>query len=89
MLGLLGKVITAVARPVLPFLGSVAKGKATAAGVTGLVAAAVLKQGAPFIGGVLNAENLVPAINAVANVLQAVAAIVAAFGFGRKAGAGA
>lgn len=82
MLGLLNTVIRTAAK--LPIF-SKAKGTATVVGLAGVAAGVVgATVGAPFIGGVLNAENLVPAIKAVAEVVAQIAAIVAAFGFGRK-----
>lgn len=88
MLSFLGNAITALAKRALPILGKTGKGKATATGVLGVATGLLVGQAAPFIGGVLNAENLVPAIRALAEVITALATVVAAFGLGRKAGAG-
>ena len=82
MLSILNTVLGAAAK--LPIFHK-GKGTATVTGLAGVAAGVVAAAvGAPFIGGVLNADNLVPSIKAVAEVVAQIAAIVAAFGFGRK-----
>lgn len=83
MLGILNTAISLAAKLPIFKKGS---GKATVSGLAGITAGVIgATVGAEFIGGVLNAENLVPAIEAGAKMLAQVAAIIAAFGFGRKA----
>jgi len=82
----MGLPIGAVARAlgrVIPFLGRLGKGKAT---VVGAIAAVTGLGAKHFIGDVLTAENLVETIRAVADVVTALGTVIAAFGFGRKAG---
>jgi hypothetical protein len=84
MFEILSKVVSTAAK--LPIFAK-GRGKATLTGLAGVAAGAVVMQGAPFIGGVLNADNLVPVIEALAKMLAQIAAIVAAFGFGRRVSA--
>lgn len=77
------KLIGTVVGTVLPFLGKLGKGKATIAGAVAAITGIGIKH---FIGDVLTAENLVETIRAVADIITALGTLVAAFGFGRKAG---
>jgi len=78
----LGGIVKVLGR-VIPFLGKLGKGKAT---VIGAIAAVTGLGAKHFVGDVLTAENLVETIRAVADVVTALGAVIAAFGFGRKTG---
>jgi len=78
----IGGIVRVLGR-VIPFLGKLGKGKATVAGAIAVVAGLGAKH---FVGDVLTAENLVETIRAVADVVTALGTVIAAFGFGRKAG---
>lgn len=77
------KLIGGIVGKLLPILGVVGKGRATITGVVAAVAGVGIKH---FIGDVLTAENLVETIRAVADIITALGTVIAAFGFGRKAG---
>ena len=78
MIGILNTAISLAAK--LPFFRKAA-GKVTVGGIIAGAAAAVTGQIAPHI---LTDQNLVPAIQAVATVITALATLVSAFGFGRR-----
>lgn len=78
MFGFLNKALGAAAKP----LGSVLRGKLTVTGIAATVAAAAVGKVAPQI---ITSENIVALVQAAAAFVGALATLVAAFGFGRKA----
>ena len=76
LLGVLGRIV-------LPVLGRLGKGKATITGAVAVIAGATGKAIAPHV---LTDANLVGALHEVAGIVEALGTVVAAFGFGRKAG---
>lgn len=86
MLGLVGKLITTVVGPLLPSLGSLGKGKASAVGALGTAVSAVAGLG---VSHVVTDQNVVALVHEAATVLIALFAMIGSFGVGRKAGAGA
>jgi len=88
MLGILGKVITLAAKPLLPLLGTLGKGKATALGAVGATVGAVLAGAPQLVGGVITDANVVQVLHEIGLVLIALFGMLGSFGIGRKAGAG-
>lgn len=86
MLGFVNKIVGKVLAPLLPALGKLFKGKATAAGATGLAATAAAALGVKT--QIVTSENVVDIIKAATPIATALFAMIAAFGAGRKAGTG-
>lgn len=85
MLTFVGGVVKALAGPLLPILGKLGKGKGTGLGVVGTVVTPILSEAVKAGLPLINAENIVPLVNALTPWVQGLFACIGAFGAGRAA----